>query len=189
MALTLDHTSVIAVIVTVVGQSTGSSACSNCPTIILHSQMSGTRQEGSRYHFKVFGMTQPGFEPRSPDCEADALTTQLTRLVKPYTNMSKIITPYISYLIYLPFAKRLFTTNIAYVLIQLYTCTCMYCISMSVGMERLSVYCVRFQQRVCDLAQSINKLKEYYEIVGESRPLSAFFPTHADLFTEMHFYS
>ena len=32
-------------------------------------------------------------------------------------------------------------------------------------------------------------LKEYYEIVGESRPLSAFFPTHADLFTEMHFYS
>ena len=33
---------------------------------------------------------------------------------------------------------------------------------------------------VCDC------LKEYYEIVGESRPLSAFFPTHADLFTEMH---
>ena len=32
-------------------------------------------------------------------------------------------------------------------------------------------------------------LKEYYEIVGESRPLSAFFPTHADFFTEMHFYS
>ena len=32
-------------------------------------------------------------------------------------------------------------------------------------------------------------LKEYYEIVGESRPLSVFFPTHADLFTEMHFYS
>ena len=31
-------------------------------------------------------------------------------------------------------------------------------------------------------------LKEYYEIVGESRPLSVFFPTHADLFTEMHFY-
>ena len=30
-------------------------------------------------------------------------------------------------------------------------------------------------------------LKEYYEIVGESRPLSAFFPKHADLFTEMHF--
>ena len=31
--------------------------------------------------------------------------------------------------------------------------------------------------------------KEYpdYEIVGESRPLSAFFPTHVDLFTEMHF--
>ena len=32
-------------------------------------------------------------------------------------------------------------------------------------------------------------LKEYYEIVGESRPLSAFFPTHVDFFTEMHFYS
>ena len=30
-------------------------------------------------------------------------------------------------------------------------------------------------------------LKEYYEIVGESRPLSAFFPKHADFFTEMHF--
>ena len=35
----------------------------------------------------------------------------------------------------------------------------------------------------------ITTLKEYYEIVGESRPLSAFFPTHADFFTEMHFYS
>ena len=30
-------------------------------------------------------------------------------------------------------------------------------------------------------------LKEYYEIVGESRPLSDFFPKHADSFTEMHF--
>ena len=30
-------------------------------------------------------------------------------------------------------------------------------------------------------------LKEYYEIVCESRPLSAFFPKHADFFTEMHF--
>ena len=30
-------------------------------------------------------------------------------------------------------------------------------------------------------------LKEYYEIVGEKRPLSAFFPTHVDFFTEMHF--
>ena len=35
----------------------------------------------------------------------------------------------------------------------------------------------------------IYDLKEYYEIVGESRPLSAFFPSHADFFTEMHFYS
>ena len=32
----------------------------------------------------------------------------------------------------------------------------------------------------------MSNLKEYYEIVGESRPLSAYFPTHADLFTEMH---
>ena len=32
-----------------------------------------------------------------------------------------------------------------------------------------------------------SRLKEYYEIVGESRPLSAFFPKHADFFTEMHF--
>ena len=30
------------------------------------------------------------------------------------------------------------------------------------------------------------RLKEYYEIVGESRPLSGFFSPHADLFTEMH---
>ena len=29
--------------------------------------------------------------------------------------------------------------------------------------------------------------KEYYEIVNEAHPLSGFFPTHADLFTEMHF--
>ena len=29
-------------------------------------------------------------------------------------------------------------------------------------------------------------LKEYYEIVDEARPLSGFFPTHADFFTEMH---
>ena len=30
-------------------------------------------------------------------------------------------------------------------------------------------------------------LMEYYEIVDEARPLSGFFPTHADFFTEMHF--
>ena len=36
---------------------------------------------------------------------------------------------------------------------------------------------------------SVRDLKEYYEIVGESRPLSAFFPTHADFLTEMYFYS
>ena len=33
------------------------------------------------------------------------------------------------------------------------------------------------------------KLKEYYDIVSKSRPLSAFFPTRADFFTEMHFYT
>ena len=31
------------------------------------------------------------------------------------------------------------------------------------------------------------KSKEYYEIVDEARPLSGFFPTHADFFTEVHF--
>ena len=30
-------------------------------------------------------------------------------------------------------------------------------------------------------------LKEYYEIIDEARPLSGFYPTHADFFTEMHF--
>ena len=29
-------------------------------------------------------------------------------------------------------------------------------------------------------------LKEYYEIVDEARPLSVFFPTHADFLMEMH---
>ena len=38
-------------------------------------------------------------------------------------------------------------------------------------------------------AVSPGKLKEYYEIVGESRPLSGFFPAHADFFTEIHFLS
>ena len=37
------------------------------------------------------------------------------------------------------------------------------------------------QQQVC------RGLKEYYDILGESRPLSAFSPKHADFFTEMHF--
>ena len=34
---------------------------------------------------------------------------------------------------------------------------------------------------------TIIQLKEYYEIVDEARPLSGFFPTHADFFTAMHF--
>ena len=33
----------------------------------------------------------------------------------------------------------------------------------------------------------VSWLKEYYEIVDEARPLSGFFTTHADLFTEIHF--
>ena len=33
----------------------------------------------------------------------------------------------------------------------------------------------------------IRHLKEYYEIIDEARPLSGFFPTHADLFTKMNF--
>ena len=44
---------------------------------------------------------------------------------------------------------------------------------------------------VCDVFKftldQIIVLKEYYEIVDEARPLSGFFPTHADFFTEMHF--
>ena len=32
----------------------------------------------------------------------------------------------------------------------------------------------------------LHNLKEYDEIVGESRPLSGFVPTHADFLTEMH---
>ena len=33
---------------------------------------------------------------------------------------------------------------------------------------------------------SSGNLKEYYEIIDEARPLSGFFPTHPDFFTEMH---
>ena len=38
-----------------------------------------------------------------------------------------------------------------------------------------------------DSKTQFNMLKEYYEIVDEARPLSGFFPTHADFLTEMHF--
>ena len=46
-----------------------------------------------------------------------------------------------------------------------------------------------FWTDIMDIYQGVQKLcfKEYYEIVDEARPLSGFFPTHADLFTEMHF--
>ena len=40
--------------------------------------------------------------------------------------------------------------------------------------------------KVSESSSFISRLKEYYEIVGESRPLSTFFPKHADFFTEMH---
>ena len=43
--------------------------------------------------------------------------------------------------------------------------------------------------RVLNKLKCIFRLKEYYEIVDESRPLSAFFTTHADFLTEIHFYS
>ena len=33
---------------------------------------------------------------------------------------------------------------------------------------------------------TVDQLKEYYEIVGKSRPLSAFSPKHAVYLTEMH---
>ena len=42
-------------------------------------------------------------------------------------------------------------------------------------------------EAIKSLSYLFRVLKEYYEIVGESRPLSAFFPKHADSFTEMHF--
>ena len=32
--------------------------------------------------------------------------------------------------------------------------------------------------------ETLQCLKEYYEIVGESRPLSAFFPKHTDFLTK-----
>ena len=35
-----------------------------------------------------------------------------------------------------------------------------------------------------NLKPYIQPLKEYYEIVDKARPLSGFFPTHADLFTQ-----
>ena len=37
-----------------------------------------------------------------------------------------------------------------------------------------------------DLFPNLGLFKEYYEIVDEARPLSGFFPTHAEFFTEMH---
>ena len=43
--------------------------------------------------------------------------------------------------------------------------------------------------RLCSLGLeydlSKRNLKEYNDIVNEARPLSGFFPTHADSFTEM----
>ena len=40
---------------------------------------------------------------------------------------------------------------------------------------------------VCAPVYEALLLKEYYEIAEKARPLSGFFPTHADIFTEMHF--
>ena len=64
---------------------------------------------------------------------------------------------------------------------------------VQIGVKRLSwEYQIPTINRVSqkEVPPTLNKyLKEYYEIVGESRPLSAFFPTHTDFFTEMHFYS
>ena len=36
--------------------------------------MPSVKQEGIKYHFWVFGMTQPGIEPRSPGPLANTLT-------------------------------------------------------------------------------------------------------------------
>ena len=40
--------------------------------------------------------------------------------------------------------------------------------------------------KLCNFVKIRPNLKEYYEIVDEARPLSGFFPTHADFITEMH---
>ena len=53
----------------------------------------------------------------------------------------------------------------------------------------ISVAEVRISAMSLVIKPTWGNLKEYYEIVGESRPLSAIFPTHAFFFTEMHFYS
>ena len=42
-------------------------------------------------------------------------------------------------------------------------------------------------KELCNSGRKTETLKEYFEIVAEARPLSGFFPTHADFFTEMHF--
>ena len=59
---------------------------------------------------------------------------------------------------------------------------------MSGSVHTLAIFCscMLNTKRAMKL-DNVANLKEYYEIVGESRPLSGFVPTHADLFTEMHF--
>ena len=48
--------------------------------------------------------------------------------------------------------------------------------------------CTAKNQTVTDDVVDISRcFKEYNEIVDEARTLSGFFPTHADLITEMHF--
>ena len=49
------------------------------------------------------------------------------------------------------------------------------------NINKITCDCVNCQLRIS------NNKGIYYEIVGESCPLSGFFPTHADFFTEMHF--
>ena len=39
---------------------------------------------------------------------------------------------------------------------------------------------------ILESAFCYKRLKEYYEIVDEARPLSGLFPTHADFVTEMY---
>ena len=63
-----------------------------------------------------------------------------------------------------------------------------YVISMARSRYRVSVYNLskRYESH-SRLDADRRHLKEYHGLINEARPLSGFFPTDADLFTEMHF--
>ena len=59
--------------------------------------------------------------------------------------------------------------------------------TQNVTSHNKNLYYDHFDIFAAYLTRSYISLKEYYEIVDEARPLSGFFPTHADFITEMHF--